>query len=168
MRKTWSFLGWRLLLELGNPSWRPEKNYTSAFDDNFFQLKIFLFLVIRNLDRHSWSGTGNGFGVTTKSGIRIRIQWIIIGSKRLLPMQWEKRLIMREERYRVSLPLPAIWGMGHDHRVLTPPPFSWRQVEIIWTCKITPLLPSGIGERLSQTISIKCQAALLCRCELPL
>jgi hypothetical protein len=31
-----------------------------------------------------------------------------------------------------------------------------------------PLLPAGIGERYSQTISKLCQAALLRRCELPL
>ncbi len=34
--------------------------------------------------------------------------------------------------------------------------------------EITPLLPNGIGERYSQTISNLGQAALLRRCELPL
>jgi hypothetical protein len=34
--------------------------------------------------------------------------------------------------------------------------------------EITPLLPTGIGERFSQTISNLGNAALLRRCELPL
>jgi hypothetical protein len=34
--------------------------------------------------------------------------------------------------------------------------------------EITPLLPTGIGERFSQTISNLGHAALLCHCELPL
>jgi hypothetical protein len=51
--------------------------------------------------------------------------------------------------------------MRAHHRVLTrPPPLSpWRQVEIIWTSKLPPLLPTEIGEWYSRTISIKGQAA---------
>ncbi len=58
-------------------------------------------------------------------------------------------------------------GDGEGHRVLTPLPFLYaqrRQVEIIWTSKIPPLLLTGLGERYSQTVSNLCQAALLRRC----
>ncbi len=45
------------------------------------------------------------------------------------------------------------------HRVLTPYPPERKKY---------PLLPTGIGEGYSQTISNLCQAVLLRRCELPL
>jgi hypothetical protein len=47
------------------------------------------------------------------------------------------------------------------------PPRPRRQVEIIERVKWPHLLPTGIGERYSQTILDLCQAALLRRCELP-
>jgi hypothetical protein len=59
--------------------------------------------------------------------------------------------------YVPSLPCPFI-----------PPPAKRRQVEIILNEEIAPLLPTGIGERYSQTISNLGHAALLRRCELPL
>jgi hypothetical protein len=62
--------------------------------------------------------------------------------------------------------------MNVPHRVLTPPPppsgtksgsssYPFNEQNI-------PLLPTGVGERYSQTKSNLCQAALLRRCELPL
>jgi hypothetical protein len=57
------------------------------------------------------------------------------------------------------------------HRVPTPnPPSSLRGKKGInhLNEEITPLLPTGIGERFSQTISNLGRTALFCRCELPL
>ncbi len=60
---------------------------------------------------------------------------------------------------------------GLSHRAPTPSPLPLRVAK---TGKnkldeeITPLLPTGIGERFSQTISNLGHAALLSRCELPL
>jgi hypothetical protein len=57
-----------------------------------------------------------------------------------------------------------------DHRVPTPiPPSSTlgKAGRNHLNEEITPLLPTGIGERYSQTISNLGHAALLRRCELP-
>jgi hypothetical protein len=66
------------------------------------------------------------------------------------------------------------WADGHlvrgAHRVPTPtplPPREGRQVQILFNKEITPLLPTGIGERFSQTISNLGHAALLRQSELP-
>jgi hypothetical protein len=69
---------------------------------------------------------------------------------------------------------PKYWFFGWIRttgRRLTPPPVP---VRVAKTGKnhlneeITPLLPTGIGERYSQTISNWGHAALLRRCVLPL
>jgi hypothetical protein len=62
--------------------------------------------------------------------------------------------------------------VGSNHRVPTPPPPL--PLPLARACRnhlneeITPLLPTGIGERYSQTISNLGHASLLSRCELPL
>jgi hypothetical protein len=62
--------------------------------------------------------------------------------------------------------------LGCTHRVPTPtPPPSFTRGKADrnqLNKEITPLLPTGIGEELSQTISNLGHAALLRRCELPL
>ncbi len=59
---------------------------------------------------------------------------------------------------------------GWDHRVMTPPPPPTNAEKAgrnHLSEENVHLLPAGIGERYSQTISNLCQVALLPRCELP-
>ncbi len=70
-----------------------------------------------------------------------------------------------------KLPLTIVVIMDCDHRVRTPSPFPLLVAKAgrnLLNEEITPLLPTGIGEQYSQTISNLGQAALLRRCELPL
>jgi hypothetical protein len=60
--------------------------------------------------------------------------------------------------------------MGQDDRASTPSPFPPRVAKAgknHLNVEITTLLPTGIGERFSQTISNLGHAALLRRCGLP-
>jgi hypothetical protein len=60
---------------------------------------------------------------------------------------------------------------AHSHRALTPSPSPLRVAKTgknHLNEESTPLLPTGIGERFSQTIENLGHAALLRRCELPL
>jgi hypothetical protein len=60
------------------------------------------------------------------------------------------------------------WSLTQGGSSQPLPPLIAKADRNHWNDEITPLLPTGIGERYSQTISNLGQAALLRRCELPL
>jgi hypothetical protein len=37
---------WRILLVLGNPSWRPKKKYMASFDENVDPFSHFIFFIL--------------------------------------------------------------------------------------------------------------------------
>ncbi len=90
-----------------------------------------------------------------------------------LPIEWSKSLwkslrFWSKSSRNISIQILPRAYLSHDADTSLPFFLTLRrQVEIIWK-SILPLLPIGISERYSQTISNLCQAALLRRCELPL
>ncbi len=79
---------------------------------------------------------------------------------------WPHHVIQRPQNKRGEGGQYGVQLQGADS--LPPPPRVAKTGKNHLNEEITPLLPTGIGERFSQTISTLGHAALLRRCEPPL
>ncbi len=82
----------------------------------------------------------------------------------------EDESVQEHDRLAVRTKIRSGGRLYLEYRVPNPTPSSTREKagRNHLNEEITPLLPTGIGERFSQTITNLGHAALLLRCELPL